>query len=105
MQLGFTMFERMDFDGGQVRNASLADYKIPGMHDIPPMDNSVVDAEQRNGPFGAKGVGESATFAISPAIANAIEDAIGVRITSLPLTPEAVYRAIRAARGEPLEDE
>jgi CO/xanthine dehydrogenase Mo-binding subunit len=105
MQLGFTMFERMDFDAGQVTNASLADYKIPGLHDVPPViDNHAVDAETRSGPFGAKGVGESATFGVSPAIANAIEDAVGVRLTSLPLTPEVVYRALRAAAGTPLQD-
>jgi CO/xanthine dehydrogenase Mo-binding subunit len=59
---------------------------------------------QASGPFGAKGVGESATFSVSPAIANAIDDAVGVRLTALPLTPEAVYRALAAARGRPLED-
>lgn len=106
MQLGFTMFERMDFDAGQVTNASLADYKIPGMLDVPPgVVNEAVDAEERGGPFGAKGVGETGTFAVSPAIANAIEDAVGVRLTSLPLTAEAVYRALRAKQGNPLKDE
>ena len=69
------------------------------------MENEAVDSEQHDGPYGAKGVGESATFAVSPAIANAIDDAVGVRLTSLPLTPEAVYRAIRAASGNPLGDE
>jgi CO/xanthine dehydrogenase Mo-binding subunit len=87
MQLGFTMFEKMHLDGGQVTNASLADYKIPGFHDVPPMENLTVDAYQSNGPFGAKGVGEVATFCVSPAIANAIDDAVGVRITELPLNP------------------
>ena len=92
MQLGFTMFEKMHIDGGQVTNASLADYKIPGFHDVPVvMDNSHVDTNQSNGPFGAKGVGEVATFCVSPAIANAIDDAVGVRLTELPLNPEAVY--------------
>lgn len=105
MQLGFTMFEEMNFDAGQVTNASLADYKIPGMRDMPVMENEAVAAEQHDGPFGAKGVGESGTFGLSPAIANAIEDAVGVRLTRLPLTAEAVYRALRQARGEPLEDE
>jgi CO/xanthine dehydrogenase Mo-binding subunit len=105
MQLGFTMFERMDFDAGQVTNASLADYKIPGFHDLPAViDNEAVAAVQASGPFGAKGVGESATFGVSPAIANAIDDAVGVRLTALPLTPEAVYRALAAARGRPLEE-
>src|SRR5690606_1055861 len=105
MQLGFTMFEKMEFDAGQVTNASLADYKIPGMLDIPrEMTGEAVEATQRNGPFGAKGVGETATFAVSPAIANAIEDAVGVRLMELPLTAEAVYRALREKEGRPLAD-
>ena len=55
--------------------------------------------------FGAKGVGETATFCVSPAIANAIDDACGVRLTELPLNPEAVFRALRARDGKPLEDD
>ena len=103
MQLGFTMFENMNLDAGQVTNASLADYKIPGIHDVPPIEVEMVAAEQSNGPFGAKGIGESGTFGVSPAIANAIQDAVGVRIRELPLTPEVVLRALRAAEGRPLE--
>jgi CO/xanthine dehydrogenase Mo-binding subunit len=106
MQLGFSMFEKMHIDGGQVTNASLADYKIPGIHDVPPvMENEAVDTYQSSGPFGAKGVGELATFGLSPAIANAIDDAVGVRLTELPLTAEAVFRALRAKANKPLEDE
>ena len=106
MQLGFTMFEKMHIDAGQVTNASLADYKIPGILDVPRvMENEAVDALQSNGPFGAKGVGETATFCVSPAIANAIEDACGVRLTSLPLNAEAVFRALRAKANTPLGDE
>lgn len=105
MQLGFTLSERMDFDAGQVTNASLADYKIPGIRDVPAvMENEAVDMVQQTGPFGAKGVGESGTFGVSPAIASAIDDAVGVRLTSLPLTAEAVYRGLRANAGRPLED-
>jgi CO/xanthine dehydrogenase Mo-binding subunit len=105
MQLGFTMSENMHLDGGQVTNASLADYKIPGIHDIPPMENELVEAEQHSGPFGGKGLGESGTFGVSPAIANAIHDAVGVRITEMPITAEAVLRALRAQQGKPLENE
>src|SRR6185312_8342791 len=106
MQLGFTLFEKMHLDSGQVTNASLADYKIPGFHAVPAvMENLTVDTYQSNGPFGAKGVGEVATFCVSPAIANAIDDAVGVRLMELPLNPETVYRAIRAKAGKPLEDE
>ncbi|MBX3651337.1 MAG: xanthine dehydrogenase family protein molybdopterin-binding subunit [Burkholderiales bacterium] len=105
MQLGFTLTERMDFDAGQVTNASLADYKIPGIRDVPAvMENEAVDMVQQTGPFGAKGVGESGTFGVSPAIASAIDDAVGVRLTSLPLTAEAVYRGLRANAGKPLQD-
>ncbi len=105
MQLGFTMSEKMNYDSGQVTNASLADYKITGIGDLPAvMINEAIDAYQHNAPFGAKGVGESATLALSPAIANAIDDAVGVRLSELPLTPEAVYRALRAREGRPLEE-
>jgi CO/xanthine dehydrogenase Mo-binding subunit len=106
MQLGFTMSEKMEFKGGQCTNASLAEYKIPGMLDIPAgIVNEAVDAVERGGPFGAKGVGETGTFGVSPAIANAIDDAVGVRLMSLPLTAEAVYRALRAKQGNPLKDD
>ena len=106
MQLGFSMFEKMHIDGGQVTNASLADYKIPGINDMPPaVENETVDTRQENGPFGAKGVGELATFGLSPAIANALDNAIGVRITELPMNAEAVFRALRAQSGIPLEDD
>ena len=103
MQLGFTMFEKINLDNGQITNASLADYKIPGIADVPPMVNDAIDAYQYNAPFGAKGVGESSTMPVSPAIANAIDDAIGVRLTELPLTPEAVLCALREKEGRPLE--
>ena len=106
MQLGFTMYETMELDGGQVTNASFADYKIPGFRDIPKMESDFVASSQKNGPFGAKGVGESATFGVSPAIANAIHDATGIRLTELPIKKETLMRALRAAHGNPLpEDE
>jgi len=105
MQLGFTMYETMELDGGQVTNASFADYKIPGFRDIPVMETELVAATQTTGPFGAKGLGESGTFGVSPAIANAIHDAVGIRLTELPIRAEAVLRALRVKEGRPLEDE
>src|SRR6516165_4067410 len=105
MQLGFTLFEKIHIDGGQITNASLADYKIPGFQDVPiAMENLYIEHEQTNGPFGAKGVGESSMFCISPAIANALDDAIGIRLTELPLNPETILRAIRSKSGKPIED-
>jgi CO/xanthine dehydrogenase Mo-binding subunit len=105
MQLGFTLYEDMVFDGGQVTNASFADYKIPGLRDVPPMESELVTAVQETGPFGAKGLGESSTFGVSPAIANAIHDAVGIRVTGLPIKPEAILRALRAAEGRPLAED
>jgi CO/xanthine dehydrogenase Mo-binding subunit len=97
MQLGFTLLEKMEFDGnGQLRNASLAQYRIPGFLDVPEsITSEAVAAEQKSGPFGAKGVGETGTFGVSPAIANAVHDAVGVRVTSLPLSAEAVFTAMQ----------
>jgi CO/xanthine dehydrogenase Mo-binding subunit len=67
------------------------------------MECEFVSATQQTGPFGAKGIGESATFGVSPAIANAIHDALGIRLTELPIKAEAVLRALRAAEGRPIE--
>jgi CO/xanthine dehydrogenase Mo-binding subunit len=106
MQLGFTLFEHMVFSDGQVVNASLADYKIPGLLDLPEhLTGSFVEVPHRDGPFGAKGVGETGIFSPAPAIANALYHAVGVAIFDMPLTPERVLRAIREAENRPLGQE
>jgi CO/xanthine dehydrogenase Mo-binding subunit len=106
MQLGFTLYEEMEFTDGQLRNPSFAEYKIPGIRDLPErIEAEAVDAAQHSGPYGAKGIGETGTFGVSPAIANAIHDAVGVRITQLPITAEAVYRALRREADDPLGEE
>lgn len=103
MQLGFTLTENMVFRDGQLTNGSLADYKIPGLLDMPAeFINECVDTRQKDGPFGAKGAGESTTIALSPAIGNAVADAIGIHLMDLPITPEGIYRALQAANGTPL---
>jgi len=106
MQFGATFLEKMEFDSeGQLRNGSFSEYKIPGFLDIPEYFGcESVDSQQTTGPFGAKGLGESGCFGVSSAIAEAIHDACGARIMSLPITPEAVYRAIAKQRGETLAD-
>ena len=72
MQMGFTLSETMLFRDGQLTNGSLADYKIPGLLDLPrDFVNEIVDAVQHDGPFGAKGAGETTTMTVSPAIGNA----------------------------------
>ena len=103
MQFGFTMQEKIEFDGGQITNASFADYKIPSILDIPPTCRTRrwrrSRAPARSAP---RASARAAPSRVSPAIANAIEDACGVRLTELPLTAEKVYRALaprRAAAG------
>ncbi len=106
MQLGMVHLEKMEFDSeGLLRNASFSEYKIPGIHDIPAQFGcEAVDAQQGTGPYGAKGLGESGCFGVASAVADAIHDAAGVRILSLPITPEAVMRALAEQRGTPLLD-
>ncbi len=106
MAIGSSISEVMVFENGQVVNASLADYKIPSFLDIPPeLHVELIGDPHPNAPYGAKGVGESGSFGPTPAIANALYDAIGVRVRAMPLLPERVLRAIREAAGTPLEDE
>ncbi|QFZ85189.1 molybdopterin-dependent oxidoreductase [Variovorax paradoxus] len=104
MQLGATYLEKMEFDAeGQLRNASFSEYKIPGILDYPAqLACEAVESQQGTGAYGAKGIGESGCFGVASAIAEAIQDAVGVRIMSLPITPEAVFRALCEKRGEPL---
>jgi len=95
MHLGLTMFEEMIFDRGQLVNGSLLDYQIASFKDMPEFIKTiVVQIPHDGGPFGAKGAGETGALTVAPAIANAIADAVGVRIRDLPLTPERVLRAL-----------
>ena len=99
MGLGHTFFEQMIYDGGQLMNPSLIDYRLPVMSDLPGEYRSIlVENGDGPGPYGAKGIGESAIIPTAPAVANAVARAIGVRITDLPMTPERVWRASEARR-------
>jgi CO/xanthine dehydrogenase Mo-binding subunit len=102
MGLGHTFFEQMIYDGGQLMNPSLIDYRLPVMSDLPGEYRSVlVENEDGPGPYGAKGIGESGLLPTAPAVANAIARAVGVRLTELPMTPERVWRALDARRRPP----
>ncbi len=96
MQLGMTLSEEMIYEDGQLTNAGLAFYRIPGMLDIPDDFGSLlIDfPSEGDAPFGAKGVGESGGFAVAPAIANALHDATGIRVHDLPLTSERIWQAL-----------
>ncbi len=95
MGLGQALYEELITVEGQTLNPSFAEYKIGSARDMPPMECYLIETVDPRGPYGAKGVGEMTLIPTSPAIANAIYDAIGVQIKSLPITPEKVLEALR----------
>jgi CO/xanthine dehydrogenase Mo-binding subunit len=97
--IGYALSEELALDGGRVRNTLLNDYLVPLSVDAPPIEAVIVEGYQPAGEPGAKGVGEHALLGIAPAIASAIEAAVGVRLTTLPLSPERVLAALQAEEG------
>lgn len=95
MGLSNTLLEEFKMENGRVLNDTLADYKLATMMDLPEIVPIIVEAGHPEGPFGAKGVGEPAVAPAAPAIANAVFDAIGVRIKELPITPEKIRAALK----------
>jgi 4-hydroxybenzoyl-CoA reductase subunit alpha len=101
MGLGETLLEDTLFDAkGRLLNPNLHDYLIPTMYEIPEIHTAAVESFEPNGPFGAKEVGEGSLLPVLGAIANAIYDACGVRVTELPITPEKILRGLAALRVE-----
>lgn len=95
MGLGQAISEQMKFKDGLLLNGNLVDYKIPTTKDTPQIHTNIVETIDPEGPFGAKECGEGAIHPVIPSIANAIYDAVGVRVTSLPITSEEVLKAIK----------
>ncbi|MBU1866248.1 MAG: molybdopterin-dependent oxidoreductase, partial [Actinobacteria bacterium] len=94
MGISNALFEEFKGSGGRIENGSFADYKLAALPDIPEIVAIIVESGHAEAPFGAKGIGEPAAAATPPAIANALFDAVGIRILDLPITPEKVLRAI-----------
>jgi len=94
--IGYALCEEYKADQGKNLNPNFLDYKILSAPDVDfPIDVDCIETHDEEGPFGAKGVGEPGLVPTAPAIANAVYDAIGVRIHSLPITPEKVLKALR----------
>jgi CO/xanthine dehydrogenase Mo-binding subunit len=93
---GYGLMEEITVNDGVVATQSLADYKVPTFADMPVFQSITLESEGGVGPFNIKGIGENSFSPMAPAIANAVADACGVRITDLPVTAEKVYRALRA---------
>ncbi|HET7641639.1 MAG TPA: molybdopterin cofactor-binding domain-containing protein, partial [Ktedonobacteraceae bacterium] len=93
--LGWALYEGLVYDeNGQALTSTLMDYAVPYSVDVPNITPVLVEIPSALGPFGAKGVGEPPVVPVAAAIANAIFDAVGVRVTQLPITPERVFEAL-----------
>ena len=96
MGIGYGIMEDLATDeSGRVMTPSLGDYKIPNIKDIPEMKTAIVQSSAGSGPYNSMSIGETAIIPTAAAIANAVDDAVGVRITSLPITAEKVLTALR----------
>jgi CO/xanthine dehydrogenase Mo-binding subunit len=97
--LGYALMEELRVEDGQISTLSLGDYKIPTIPDIPELVTVLLDPGPGLAPYQSKGIGESSNIPVAAAIANAVADAVGVRITDLPITAEKVFAALHAQRG------
>jgi len=94
--LGWALFEQLVYDeNGQLLTSTFMDYALPHSVDIPHFSSILVEVPSELGPFGAKGVGEPPVVPAGAVIANAIFDAVGVRVTQLPITPERLFMAMQ----------
>lgn len=97
--LGYALMEQMLAEDGRVSTLSMGDYKLPTMPDIPELVTVLLEPSTGPAPYQSKGIGESSNTPVAGAIANAVFDAVGVRIMDLPITAEKVLRALRERAG------
>lgn len=93
--IGSALFEEIKLNNGKFLNKSFMDYKIPAVSDMPEMKLTFLENPQWDGPFGARAIAEPAMIPSAPAIANALYNALGIRINTMPLTPERVLKALK----------
>ncbi|MBZ0217120.1 MAG: molybdopterin-dependent oxidoreductase, partial [Fimbriimonadaceae bacterium] len=94
---GYALSEEMLYEEGRLTTPSFSEYLMPTSMDMPKVKCILLESRSGIGPFGAKGIGEPALTPVAPAIANAVADAIGVRVHEMPITPERVVRALKNA--------
>jgi CO/xanthine dehydrogenase Mo-binding subunit len=100
MGLGHTLFEELIYSDGQPINATMIDYHVPTIDEVPDVFATVlIENHDGPGPGGMRGMGEGAILPIAPAIANALASGFGIRVRQLPLTPERVWRALKEKKG------
>ena len=96
--IGYALMEQVVINDGKVGTTHFGEYKIPTFKDVPPFRSSVTEQPKGAGPYNSMPIGETANIPTAAAIANAIEDACGVRIKSLPITAEKVYEALHGTK-------
>jgi CO/xanthine dehydrogenase Mo-binding subunit len=95
MGFGHALFEEVVYQNGQLMNGDSFQYRLPVLEDLAPeFHAAMLENEDGPGPFGSKGMSQTSIVTVAPAIGNAIYDALGVRVTSLPITPEKILRAM-----------
>jgi 4-hydroxybenzoyl-CoA reductase subunit alpha len=95
MGIGYALLEKLQWQNGKTLNPNFCTYKIVNSTEIPTIQTILVESIDPYGPFGAKGIGEPTTIPTAPAIANAIYNAIGIRIKDLPITPDKIFKALK----------
>jgi CO/xanthine dehydrogenase Mo-binding subunit len=100
MGVGYALTERLILEKGEVMNPNFRDYKLLTAKDVIPVEPVIIESMDEAGPYGAKGIGEPGLVPSAPAIANAIYDAVGVRLKTLPMTPERILRAIKEQKDK-----
>jgi len=101
--IGYALMEELVHRNGAVVNPNLADYYIPTSLDIPEIKTIIVEYPGHLGPYGAKSIGEPPIVLPAPAITNAIDNAIGVRLTEIPATPTRVLMGFKRSKGQNAE--
>ena len=99
--LGYALMEEMQTEEGRISTLSLGDYKIPTIKDIPPLETVILEPAPGPAPYDGKGIGETSNVPVAAAIANAVHDAVGVRIRDLPITAEKVLAALKEQGSSP----
>ena len=100
MGVGYALMEQLLLDGGKVITNHFGENKIPSIRDIPVLKTVVQEAAAGNGPYGAMSIGEPPVVPVAAAIANAVHDAVGVRIYDLPITSEKVFKGLKSQNGK-----
>ena len=90
MGIGMAVMEELVVNKGKIVNCSMKNYLVPTASDVPDIDRIIVEEPNELGPFGAKGIGEAAINPVAGAVANAVFNAVGARVRSLPITAESI---------------